>query len=103
MLRKLSGMMHRVITGFTILYVPAEKLVSDFEATEVTFFHLPDEEIECYIKTGESFDKAGAYGAQGRGGLLIKQTNGCFSNVVGLPLAKLRRKWMEFALEVNNG
>lgn len=103
MLRMLSGRTHRVITAYTILRLPVKNMVSDFEVTQVTFYPLSEEEIGNYISTGEPFDKAGAYGAQGRGNLLIKRIEGCFFNVVGLPLSKLRRTWMEFIREESNG
>ena len=60
------------------------------------FFELTDDEIEEYIKTSESFDKAGSYGIQGKGALLVKRINGDYFNVVGLPVSELNRKLKEF-------
>jgi septum formation protein len=57
---------------------------------------LTDSDIEQYIESGEPFDKAGAYGAQGLGNFLIERIDGCFFNVVGLPLSRLRRTWKQF-------
>lgn len=86
-LRKLSGNTHEVITGYTITYLPQDKSVSDFGRTRVTFRNLSQSEISAYVNSGEPFDKAGAYGAQGMGSLLIKKIDGCYFNVVGFPLA----------------
>ena len=60
--------------------------------TRVFFYDLTDEEINAYIDTKEPFDKAGAYGIQGRGGLLVKSISGDYNNVVGLPVAELVRR-----------
>lgn len=97
MIRSLSGRTHRVITGFTILHSPGMESISDFASTEVVFHSLSDDDIKGYIDTGEYVDKAGGYGAQGIGGLLIDGYEGCFFNVVGLPLSKLRRSWIELS------
>ena len=87
-LKKLSGKTHEVITGFGFTLKSSEKSIFDYEITKVTFRNLTQHEIRTYINTGEPFDKAGGYGAQGHGSLLIKRVHGCFFNVVGLPLAK---------------
>ena len=103
MLRKLSGRTHSVITGFSVLHIPVKECYSDFESTEVTFHSISEEEIEAYISTGEPFDKAGAYGIQGAGCMLVKKIDGCFFNVVGLPISKLRQIMKDFIQKVNNG
>lgn len=90
MLRTLSGRTHKVITGTAIVYRGIVKSFS--EVTDVTFYPLSDEEIETYLDTGEPFDKAGAYGIQGKGCLLVKEIKGDYFNVVGMPVAKLKRK-----------
>lgn len=90
MLCRLSGRSHKVITGCAILY--KEKLVSFSQTTEVEFYKLTDREIAEYIATGEPMDKAGAYGIQGKGAVLVRKINGDFFNVVGLPIAKLKRE-----------
>ncbi len=87
-LRRLSDNTHEVITGFGITYLHKDKTVFDYEKTKVTFRNLSQGEIRAYVNSGEPFDKAGGYGAQGMGSLLIKKVDGCFFNVVGLPLAK---------------
>ena len=89
MLHLLSGDTHKVITGCAIF--KNGKSVSFSETTEVTFYPLSDKDIDNYIATNEPFDKAGAYGIQGKGSLLIKGINGDYFNVVGLPVAKLNK------------
>lgn len=89
MLRLLSGKTHKVITGCAIF--KDGKSISFSETTEVTFHPLSDKDIEAYIATNEPNDKAGAYGIQGKGSLLIKGINGDYFNVVGLPVAKLNK------------
>ena len=90
MLRALSGKTHSVITGCAIL--KAGRRVSFSEITRVEFYPLSEREITEYIATGEPFDKAGAYGIQGRGCVLVKRIEGDFFNVVGLPVARLKRE-----------
>ena len=89
-LKLLSGKTHRVITGCAIL--SKGEPISFSKVTEVEFYKLSDQEILEYVKTGEPMDKAGAYGIQGKGGVLIKQIKGDYFNVVGLPVAELKRK-----------
>lgn len=93
-LQDLRECSHTVITGYTILYVPTGKAVSDRESTQVTFTGYTDDDIARYISTGEPMDKAGAYGIQGMGGLFVESICGCYFNVVGLPVPKLRRTWL---------
>jgi septum formation protein len=85
MLRLLSGRTHRVITGVAL--VTAESAEVAAEATAVRFLTLSDEEIAGYVATGEPMDKAGAYAIQGRAARWIPRIEGCYFNVVGLPLA----------------
>ena len=96
MLRKLSGNVHEVHTGLAVVQRPrkAEGIVD--EVTRVTFAPLSDEEIESYIATGEPFDKAGAYGIQGIAGRYVTRIEGCYFNVMGLPLARLWSLLREF-------
>jgi septum formation protein len=86
-LKKLSGNWHRVITGFALSI--KGKIVSSFEESKVKFKRLTREEIEWYVSTGEPLDKAGAYGIQGKGALLIERIEGDFFNVMGLPIGKI--------------
>lgn len=87
-INRLSGTTHQVITGFGFILLSENRQVFDHEITKVTFRKLSQQEIRAYIESGEPFDKAGGYGAQGLGSVLIKRVDGCFYNVVGLPLAK---------------
>jgi septum formation protein len=87
MLRLLSGRTHRVITGVAL--VTAEGIEVAAEATAVHFLALSDEEIAAYVATGEPMDKAGAYAIQGRAARWIPHIEGCYFNVVGLPLARV--------------
>ena len=90
MLRSLSGRIHKVYTGVAI--VCGEKVTSFFDETEVEFYSLTDQEILDYVATGEPMDKAGAYGIQGRGAVLVKRINGDYFNVMGLPISKVYRE-----------
>ncbi|MGA2484063.1 MAG: Maf family protein [Candidatus Acidiferrales bacterium] len=91
MLRLLSGKTHTVYTGLVLIRLPDGASRTDIEATQVTFDLMSAEEISAYVASGEPFDKAGAYGIQGRGGRYISRIEGCYFNVVGLPLARLYR------------
>jgi septum formation protein len=85
MLRLLSGRTHRVITGVAVVSEKSTEVAA--EVTGVQFLTLSDEEIAAYIATGEPMDKAGAYAIQGRAARWIPRIEGCYFNVVGLPLA----------------
>jgi septum formation protein len=85
MLRLLSGRTHRVITGVALVTAVAAEVAA--ESTEVTFLALSDQEIAAYVATAEPMDKAGAYAIQGRAARWIPRIEGCYFNVVGLPLA----------------
>jgi len=88
-LKLLSGNTHVVYTGYSIFNFSNSKTISEYEKTEVTFRELTDDEIKDYINGGSPMDKAGAYGIQDDfGAVFIKKINGCYYNVVGLPLAK---------------
>lgn len=96
MLKKLSNHTHKVYTGFTLFHIANNKIITDFEITEVSFRNLCDFEIEKYIKSGSPMDKAGAYGIQDDfGSIFVEKINGCFYNVVGLPISKVYRRLME--------
>lgn len=87
MLRRLSGRGHEVYTGVCVICGGEERCAA--ERTEVRFRELSDSEIDAYVATGEPMDKAGAYGAQGRGSVLIERIDGDFFNVMGLPVCRL--------------
>jgi len=88
MLSQLSGRVHRVFTGFCVLSSDGSEY-SEAVESKVRFKHLTPEEIRGYIKTGEPMDKAGAYAVQERGSYMIKEIQGSYTNVVGLPLCEL--------------
>ena len=98
MLSALSGNRHYVYTGFTVLR--GEQAETTHEVTAVDFRELEAEEIEHYIATGEPMDKAGAYGIQGLGALLIDRIEGDYFNVVGLPIQKLSRTLAKFGVDL---
>jgi len=89
MLEKLAGRTHSVITGVALIRLPDVERREFHEITHVQFGPLDDEEITRYLASGEPFDKAGAYAIQGRAGRYITRIEGCYYNVVGLPLARL--------------
>lgn len=90
MLRALSGKTHEVHTGVAVFF-PDKAPVTFTERTRVTFYPLTDEEIDAYVATREPMDKAGSYGIQGKGCVLVKEIAGDYYNVVGLPIARLTR------------
>jgi len=99
MLRNLSGRTHRVLTGVAALRLPDGAMFRAAETTAVTFATLTDREIDDYVATGEPMDKAGAYGIQEQGGRFITRIEGCYFNVVGLPLARLYAMLRELGWE----
>ncbi|GBD86711.1 maf-like protein YhdE [bacterium BMS3Abin03] len=89
-LKELSGNIHAVYTGFSVYNSKSNLLVTDYEKTLVEFRKLFDDEIEDYVSGGSPMDKAGAYGIQDDfGAVFIKKINGCYYNVVGLPLTRV--------------
>ena len=88
-LKMLSGREHSVFTGVSV--IKGEKIETFSVQTKVKMFELTDEEIEEYIETAEPFDKAGSYGIQGKGSLLVEKIDGDYFNVVGLPISRLNR------------
>jgi septum formation protein len=99
-LLKLSDKSHRVITGFTILDTASKKVTTHSVETRVYFKKLTEEEIENYIDSGEPLDKAGAYGIQGLGSVLVKKIVGDFYNVIGLPISALVESLKKFGIFV---
>jgi septum formation protein len=89
MLKKLSGMEHKVYTGISLVDKDRKKILSGYQLTKVKFNQLKDKEIKDYIDTDEPLDKAGAYGIQGMGNFLVEKIEGDLDNVIGLPLRKL--------------
>lgn len=89
MLRRLTGHAHRVLTAFALLEAGTNRTVTVHEWTTVCMRDCTDDEIRAYVDTGEPLDKAGSYGAHALGASLITRVEGCFYNVIGLPLARL--------------
>lgn len=94
MLKMLSGKTHIVYTG--VSFICKSKKHSFTASTEVEFYPLSEKEISDYIATGEPFDKAGGYGIQGKGSLLVREIRGDYFNVVGLPVSQLKRELEKF-------
>jgi len=95
MLRRLAGRRHSVYTGLALIPAGVESGAGparvETERTDVYIRQLSEEEVQGYVNTGEPFDKAGGYAIQGQGALLVKRIEGCYYNVVGLPVALLLR------------
>ena len=91
MLRALSGRTHEVVTGLALVDAPSGREETLAVTTRVTMIDAGDEEIAAYVATGEPLDKAGAYAVQGLGARLVARVDGCFTNVVGLPVETTRR------------
>ena len=89
MLARLSGRTHEVLTGLAVIRLPGGRERIQEERTLVTFATMTQKEIEEYVASGEPFDKAGGYAIQGKGGRFVTRVEGCYFNVVGLPLARL--------------
>jgi len=91
MLRALSGRTHEVVTGLALVDAPSGREETLAVTTRVTMIDAGDEEIAAYVATGEPLDKAGAYAVQGLGARLVARVDGCFTNVVGLPVEATRQ------------
>lgn len=90
MIKSLQGRKHLVYSAVIVINTAKNIIKQESLSTEVSFSEISDDEIVEYIKTGEPLDKAGAYGIQGIGGIFVKEIKGCYYNVVGLPLNKLK-------------
>lgn len=100
MLKMLSNKTHKVYSGIVVLDTKTNNMKFDAVCTEVKFSELSDEAIEKYVKTGDPLDKAGAYGIQGRAATFVEGINGCYYNVVGLPLNRLNTLLMEMGVNL---
>ncbi len=101
MLKMLSGRPHYVYTGICVIRRAGgqtEQTLTNFVQTEVVFGHLTDDIINAYVATGEPLDKAGAYGIQERGSVLVEGIVGDYFNVVGLPVYRLSRMLAEVGI-----
>ncbi|HJX36574.1 MAG TPA: nucleoside triphosphate pyrophosphatase [Dehalococcoidales bacterium] len=100
MLAQISGKSHEVITGFTVLDTATNKVFSGTVNTKVYIKKLTRQEIAAYVRTGEPLDKAGAYGIQGLGAVIVEKIEGDYYNVMGLPLNALTNALKEFGISV---
>jgi septum formation protein len=96
-LGRLSGRRHSVLSAVALACRECDFLSAEAHRSEVRFRKLSPAEIERYVATGEPMDKAGAYGIQGFGAMLVEHLEGEYFNVMGLPVQGLRRLWAEFA------
>ena len=99
MLTELSGRTHKVLTGVAVSFDGRQ--LAEVCETEVIFRTLTAAEIAGYVATGEPLDKAGAYGIQGRGAVFVEKINGCYNNVVGLPLTRLHLMLAKLGVDGN--
>ena len=99
MLTELSGRTHKVLTGVAVSFDGTQ--LAEVCETEVIFRNLTAAEIADYVATGEPLDKAGAYGIQGRGAVFVEKINGCYNNVVGLPLTRLHLMLAKLGVDGN--
>lgn len=100
MLKVLSGRVHQVITAYCILNIEKRINILSYDLTEVKFKALDDSTIEWYISTEEPMDKAGAYGIQGKGAILVEEIKGDFFSVMGLPISKIVDELIETGLKI---
>lgn len=99
-LKSLSGKTHQVVTGICVFSTLENRGIVSHKTTKVKFIEYNDEMIWRYIKSGEVWDKAGAYAIQGVGSLLVESIEGCYSNVVGLPMSLLGEMLVEFDIKL---
>ena len=100
MLKSLSGKTHMIYSGVSIIDAKARKELLDYEITKVKFRKISGKEISKYVATGEPMDKAGSYAIQGLGATFVSKIDGCYSNVVGLPLFKLAESLKKFGVDI---
>jgi septum formation protein len=100
MLTLLAGCWHHVVTGVTVLDTYAGASCSSYEVTGVRMKELSPGAITAYVESGEPLGKAGAYAIQGRGGVFIERIEGCYFNVVGLPLPKLVNIFCDIGINI---
>ncbi|HZK24266.1 MAG TPA: Maf family protein [Oscillospiraceae bacterium] len=103
MLRRLSGKLHHVLTGVAVISKPAGLVRTHVESTAVYLRKLTEAEIDWYVNTEEPYDKAGGYGIQGKAAVFIEKIEGCYFNVVGLPLAALWQLLMAAGIKLGEG
>lgn len=101
MLKFLSGDRHQVYTGVSLIF--KDKILTDYECTHVYFKELSAQEIYDYINTNEPIDKAGAYAIQGLGSVFVEKIDGCYFNVVGLPIFKFNNMIKGMGINILKG
>lgn len=99
-LSSLSGREHEVITAYTFMNIEKNIFLSDYSVSKVKFYKLNEETINWYIETGEYKDKAGAYGIQGKGRVLVENINGDFFSIMGFPVASFVNKLKEISIDI---
>lgn len=100
MLQRLSNREHKVISGLSIIEGNTGRTITTHETTLVSMRKLSDNEIKSYIASGEPADKAGAYAIQGLAALFVEKIQGCYFNVVGLPVNKLYKTMKEYGIQL---
>jgi septum formation protein len=100
MLARISGRTHTVITGVALVHTASGRMAVDHEESRVHIRDLSPEEIAAYVRTGEPMDKAGAYAVQGIGSTIVDRIEGCYFNVVGLPMSRLAMMLKQFGVNV---
>jgi len=98
MLKRLRANWHKVFTGYCILNASKQIVYQDVAETKVFIKDLTDDEIAKYVGTSEPFDKAGSYAVQGRGGYMVKEIKGSYSNVVGLPICEITESLLSLGI-----
>ncbi|NME35891.1 MULTISPECIES: nucleoside triphosphate pyrophosphatase [Fusobacterium] len=102
MLKKLSNREHEVITSFSLVNISKNLSISDFEISKVQFKNISDEDIKWYIDTKEPFDKAGAYGIQGKGSFFVEKIQGDFFSIMGFPIGKFVRTLNKIGISLSD-
>lgn len=102
MLKKLSNREHEVITSFSLVNISKNLSISDFEISKVQFKSISDEDIKWYINTNEPFDKAGAYGIQGKGSFFVEKIQGDFFSIMGFPIGKFVRTLNKIGISLSD-
>ncbi|TET71509.1 septum formation protein Maf [Candidatus Bathyarchaeota archaeon] len=100
MLRSLEGSVHSVLTGIAVVDARSGMIESDVVETRVTMLPLSEADIEAYVATGEPLGKAGGYAIQGIGGVLVEGIEGCFYNVMGLPMSRMFEMLRGFGVDI---
>jgi septum formation protein len=103
MLQLLSGRTHHVLTGLALIERPGDRILTHVESTQVVMRKLSTPEINWYVDSGEPYDKAGGYGIQGKAAVFVDRLDGCYFNVVGLPLAALWQLLGSFGIRIWEG